>query len=175
MNKNHNCYWNDIDIFSVFSHPRLQQPTAQIMQFRATSGSHPAERHSHGTAMFPECNVMFTVNRRCPQCNAHDGRLIVWKSGQIFKDCEVHCIGGQSQHSVKRAVEMCQHGSHWVSHLSGNLCFSGNSLSKSHEILMFVCLQKDAKQCCDVSKSQLCSLRWSTALPSTNTMSTFEI
>ena len=23
---------------------------------------------------------------------------------------------------------------------------------KSHEILMFVCLQKDAKQCCDVTK-----------------------
>ena len=24
--------------------------------------------------------------------------------------------------------------------------------TKSHEILMFVCLQKDAKQCCDVTK-----------------------
>ena len=29
---------------------------------------------------------------------------------------------------------------------------SGNQPCKSHEILMFVCLQKDAKQCCEVTK-----------------------
>ena len=27
-----------------------------------------------------------------------------------------------------------------------------NRVPKSHEILMFVCLQKDAKQCCDATK-----------------------
>ena len=27
-----------------------------------------------------------------------------------------------------------------------------NGVPKSHEILMFVCLQKDAKQCCEVTK-----------------------
>ena len=43
----------------------------------------------------------------------------------------------------------------WVLMFVGGDCHVGNSLSKSHEILMSVCLQKDAKQCCDVSKSQI--------------------
>ena len=30
--------------------------------------------------------------------------------------------------------------------------FICNQVAKSREILMFVCLQKDAKQCCDVAK-----------------------
>ena len=33
---------------------------------------------------------------------------------------------------------------------------------KSCEILMFVCLQKDAKQCCEVAKARSYSLCWST-------------
>ena len=32
------------------------------------------------------------------------------------------------------------------------LKFVCDQLAKSHEILMFVCLQKDAKQCCDAMK-----------------------
>ena len=35
-----------------------------------------------------------------------------------------------------------------------------NHLPKSHEILMFFCLQKDAKQCCDVTKDGLYLLFW---------------
>ena len=31
-------------------------------------------------------------------------------------------------------------------------CNIGKQTTKSREILMFVCLQKDAKQCCDVTK-----------------------
>ena len=31
------------------------------------------------------------------------------------------------------------------------LKFVGNQVTKSREILMFVCLQKDSKQCCDVT------------------------
>ena len=31
---------------------------------------------------------------------------------------------------------------------------AGNRTPKSREILMFVCLQKDAKQCCDVTSPE---------------------
>ena len=40
--------------------------------------------------------------------------------------------------------------------------FVCNQEAKSHEILMFVCLQKDAKQCCDASSLIGYSLCWST-------------
>ena len=39
---------------------------------------------------------------------------------------------------------------------------------KSHEILMFVCLQKDAKRCCGGTKGRLCPLFWETSVDQNN-------
>ena len=41
----------------------------------------------------------------------------------------------------------------WKIREKGNQVHPRNSQPGPHEILMFVCLQKDAKRCCDVTKA----------------------
>ena len=57
-------------------------------------------------------------------------------------------IGSPWTYEVPLAQNVCQVNKA----LYEIMMFVGNQLAKSHEILMFVCLQKDAKQCCEVTK-----------------------
>ena len=55
------------------------------------------------------------------------------------------------------------------------LMFVGNQLVKSREILMFVCLQKDAKQCCDATKFDSTHCAGQRRQSLTSTMSTIKL
>ena len=100
------------------------------------------------------------------KCMSHVTRLIYPTGSPGFGSIAQTDLG-HWHHYTTAAVEVWNLVNHVICGYHGLL---GNRPSKSHEILMFVCLQKDAKQCCD-HKARLYSLCW----PPASTMSTIEL